>query len=451
MKKYLIGFSIVTAIVFSGCSAKNENAMNSDKNVKNESMEKSAEITGLNHKDILTESSIHDAVRINDLKLVQFFIDEKIDLNEEDRFGYTPLHLASRFNHLEIAQKLINNGASVNSTDRYGDTPLIDSTRNGYTNMSELLICNGAKRDVLDKYEMSPLHYASKTNDIKIAKLLRAVNVEAECAPKVEEATVVEEVFYDLITIDDYKVINDNTPEICGNVLNPDVQRVQLSLDAGQTVTEAKIDGNRWCAQIVEKVPNGDYTAAAMAVNTIDQKGKAEDELTIHVANDLYNKLNDEFAADFADWNAELDEDTLTFRFNNPALMFARGSSKVNADYKDILNSFFPRYVNILKDYASEITNVHVEGHTSSRYRSASTSDAKFEKNRILSQKRADTVLDYMKGIDSPTVSENKMFVDESFVSEGKSSSELVLNEDGSENIELSRRVEFRIETDPNK
>ena len=199
MKKYLIGFSIAAALVFSGCTAKNENAMNSNKNVSNETMGKSAGITGLSHKDILTESSIHDAVRINDIKLVQFFIDEKIDLNEEDRFGYTPLHLASRFNHLEIAEKLIDSEASVNTTDKYGDTPLIDSTRNGYSNMSRLLICNGAKRDVLDKYGMSPLHYASKTNDIKIAKLLRLENVDIECNPKVEPAPIVEEQFYNLI------------------------------------------------------------------------------------------------------------------------------------------------------------------------------------------------------------------------------------------------------------
>ena len=451
MKKYLFGFGIATALVFSGCSTKNENIANSNDSVNTQSMEKGGSITGLSHKDILTESTIHDAVRINDSKLVQFFIDEKINLDDEDRFGYTPLHLSSRFNHFEIAEKLIENGASVNTTDKYGDTPLIDSTRNGYTNMSELLICNGAKRDVLDKYGMSPLHYASKTNDMKIAKLLRSSNVEAMCNPQVEAAPIAQEQFYDLITIDDYNVINDNTPEICGNVLDSDVQRVQLSFDGGQTVTEGTINNNRWCAQVIEKIPNGDYQAAAIAVNSANQKGKASDDLTIHVLNDLYNALNNEFGPDFSDWNAELDEDTLTFRFKNPALMFANGSSKIRANYKEILNSFFPRYVNILKDYQSEITNVHVEGHTSSRYRSAPTPEAKFEKNRILSQKRADTVLDYMSDINAPSIDENQTFIKDAFVAEGKSSSELVLNEDGTENVELSRRVEFRIDTNPNK
>lgn len=444
MKKYLFGLSIAAVLVFTGCTAKNNETAAMNNTAGGDS------ITGLSHKDILTETTIHDAVRVNDLKLVNFFIDQKINLNDKDRFGYTPLHLASRFNHLDIAQKLIGNGATVNSIDKYGDTPLIDSTRNGYTQMSKLLICNGAKRDVLDKYEMSPLHYASKTNDVMIAKLLRAADVTAECTEKVAEVTpapVMEEKFYDLITIDDYKVINDNTPKICGDVVDSTVQQVQLSFDGGQSVTDANINGNRWCAEVENKLDNGDYTAMAMAINAANQRGKAQDDLTIHVLNDLYNALNKEFGPDFSDWNAELDEDTLTFRFKNPALMFTRGSSKVRAQYKEILNSFFPRYVNILKDYQNEIKNVYVEGHTSSRYRSAKTPEAKFEKNRILSQKRADTVLDYMSKISDPEVTENKSFIDNSFVADGKSSSQLVLNEDGSENIELSRRVEFRIES----
>lgn len=451
MKNYLFGLSVAAVLVLTGCSQKEINETMSTSNSV-PSTTSTGNVTSLNHKDILAESTIHDAVRINDPKLVDFFINEKINLNEKDRFGYTPLHLAARFNHLDIAEKLIANGAEVNSTDKYGDTPLIDATRNGYTKMSKLLICNGAKRDVLDKYEMSPLHYASKTNDMLIAKLLRSQNVQAECSDEAPAtAAVPAEQFYNLITMDDYQVINDNTPKICGDVLDSDVRQVQLSFDGGQSVTEGKIDGNRWCAQVEKKLANGDYTAMAMAINSANQKGKAQDDLTIHVLNDLYNALNAEFGPDFADWNAELDEDTLTFRFKNPALMFKRGSSNINTDYKGILNSFFPRYVNILKDYQNEITNVHVEGHTSSRYRTAKTDEEKFAKNKALSQKRADAVLEYAAGITDPVVGENSKFIKDEFKAVGKASSELVYNADGTENYELSRRVEFRIETNPNK
>ncbi len=446
MKKYLLWISIVAIFVLSACSVKNSELVSKVEPTTSKG------VTDLKYKDLLSETTIHDAVRANDLKMVEFFIEQKIDLNEKDRFGYTPLHLASRFNHYDIAQKLIENKAEINSLDKYGDSPLLDSTRNGYTKMSKLLICNGAKRDILDKYKMSPLHYASKTNDIEIAKLLRAENVMEQCAEKVEAKVIPEEeVFLKLISIDNYNIINDNTPEICGDILDSDVQFVQLSFDGGKTVTDARMNGNRWCAQVVNKLENGDYTAMAMAINSKKQRGKAQDDLTIHVLNDLYSALNEEFSPDFPTWNAELDEDTLTFRFKNPALIFQRGSSQIKAQYREILNNFFPRYLKILDDYKDQIVNVHIEGHTSSRYRSAKTIEEKFEKNRVLSQKRADEVLGFLSQINNAEVLKSRDFVDNSFVAEGMSSSEPILNEDGTENMELSRRVEFRIETTPNE
>ncbi len=438
MKKYLLGIGIVVLLlILGGCITKDSEVVTTDRGV-----------TSLKHKDILSETTIHDAVRANDLKLVNFFIEQKIDLNEKDKFGYTPLHLAVRFNHYDIAQKLIESGAKVNSFDKYKDSPLLDSTRNGYTQMSKLLICNGAKRDILDKYKMSPLHYASKTNDVEIAKLLRAQDVKEQCSGKVASE---EDKFLDLIAIDDYDIINDNTPKICGDVLDPDVQFIQVSFDEGKTVTDAKFTDKRWCAQIVDKLENGDYTVMAMAINSQKQRGKAQDDLTIHVLSSLYSALNKEFSSDFDNWNAQLDEDTLIFRFKNPALIFKRGSSEIKSEYKEILNNFFPRYLRTLDIYENQIVNVHVEGHTSSRYRAAKTEEEKFEKNRVLSQKRADKVLKFLLSISDSEVLKNKNFINGAFVASGRSSLDPILNEDGTENMELSRRVEFRIETDPNR
>lgn len=446
MKKYLFGLSVAVILFFNGCTAKNETSKTVESSAN---MATGSGVTSLEHKDLLVETSIHDAVRTEDIKLVQFYIGEKTNVNVKDMLGYTPLHLAARFNYLQIAQELIDSGASVNSVDNYGDTPLLDSTRNGYTEMSKLLICNGAKRDVLDKYGMSPLHYASKTEDEQIASLLRSENIQEACAKK--EKKVMEK-FIDLITMDDYGVINDNTPKLCGDILDDSVKDVNLSLNNSEAIS-ANIDkdAKRWCVEVNETLDNGEYVADALALNDKGEKGKANDDFEIYVLNDLYTALNNEFAPDFDKWDAELDKDTLTFRFKNPSLMFARGSSQISENYKEILDDFFPRYINILKDYSSEIINVTVEGHTSSRYRTAKTVEEKFMKNKILSQKRANTVLDYLKSINEPRVDENRMFIDKTFMAEGKSSSQLVLDEYGVENHKLSRRVEFRIETNPNK
>jgi len=432
LKKSIYIISILSIFIFTGC-------------IKKENQLTLADIS--EKKDNAVGSTIHDAVRVNDLKLVETFIQKGVNLNKKDRFGYTPLHLAARFNHFDIAKVLIENGADVNTKDKYGDTPLIDSTRNGYTNVSKLLICSGANRETLDKYEMSALHYASKTNDVFISKLLRADDIEPICSGKEELSNERQEQFYNLITMDDYDVINDNTPKICGDIIDSDVKQIQITFDGGKTVTNAQIDGNRWCAQVKEKVDNGTYTVMAMSINSASQRGKAEDELTIHVINELYDVLNKEFKKDFIKWNAQLDEDTLTFRFKDPAMMFTRGSTKINEKYKEILDEFFPKYINILKNYSDEIVNIYIEGHTSSRYRTAPTVAEKYERNKILSQKRADAILKYLEQINNSIIEDNIDFINNRFISEGKSSSEVIYNEDGTENYELSRRVEFRIET----
>ena len=449
MNNYILGLSIIMFII-TGCSTK--------EHTENDT----TALTSLSYQDILLETSIHDAVRINDSKLINFFIKEKGNLNHKDRFGYTPLHLAARFNHLDIAKILIKNGAKVNSRDKYKDTPLIDSTRNAYTKMSELLICSGANRNVVDKYDMSPLHYSTKTNDVKIAKLLRSKNLTTLCNKKAASVQKVgntpkfvqiKRLEIKLITIDDYDVINHNTPKICGDILSKDVNHVNLSFQSIPNTYEAKIlkNTNRWCVNIKDELNNGSYIAFAKAKDTKGNLQMKKDRFSVHIINDLYKVLNDEFANDFKKWDAILDKSTLTLRFKNPNLMFLRGSNKIRNAYKNILKDFFPRYINILKEYKDEIIDVYIEGHTSSRYRAAKTLEEKFTKNKILSQNRASSVLRYLTSLENDYVTNNKLFLNTTFLAKGKSSSNLIYNEDGSENVELSRRVEFRIKANPNK
>lgn len=253
--------------LFSGCT-KQKNQLTLEQ-ISTQSKEESTKGT-----------TIHDAVRINDIKLLNTFIQEGADINKKDKFGYTPLHLAVRFNHYEIAKVLVEKGANVNTKDNYGDTPLIDSTRKGFTYTSKLLICNKAKIDVADKDKMTPLDYASKTNDVYISKLLRSGNIDDVCLGKKEESPVKSE-FYDLITIDDYDIVKTNTPQICGDILGLGVQRIQITFDEGKSVTDANIDGNRWCAQTKIQIPNGKYIVMVMAINNLGQRGMAKDELII--------------------------------------------------------------------------------------------------------------------------------------------------------------------------
>ncbi|WP_404319024.1 ankyrin repeat domain-containing protein [Malaciobacter canalis] len=414
-----------------------------------------------NELGVLKEMNIYDAARINDIELLNFLLlQNKLDINKKDRYGYTPLHLAARFNHLEIAKILIENGALVNSVDKFGDTALLDSTRNAYTQMSKLLLCNKAKSDIKDKYGFKAFDYALKTNDQLIIKMLESKNINSFCENKdkandvdeninnIDTASLVEnlQVQKNLIKINEYYIINDSTPKICGKILKNSIDEVKLYLNGMEF--KGKVKNDTWCVSIDKYLKNGDYKIKVVAKNKnfIDEKNST---FSIHILNSLYEALYEEFEDDLKNWNAQLDKQTLTFRFLNPQAMFSYGSLELNEKYKTILESFIPRYIETLYKYKDQIVNVLIQGHTSSEYSSAKSEEEKFEKNMQLSQKRAQNVYRFIKSINDKRVKDNLIWIEKNFFPEGKSSLETIKNKDGLENLELSRRVEFKIQTVP--
>ncbi|RXK13544.1 hypothetical protein CP965_06995 [Halarcobacter mediterraneus] len=414
MKNYIV---ILITLFFIGCAKQNS----------------------LQKESSFVSEPLHNAVRSNNKELVNSLIKENKELlNKKDRFGYTPLHLASRFNHLEIVKLLIDSGAEVNTQDKYGDTPLIDATKNNFTSISKLLVCNKADVLVEDKYGKKALDYAQKLNNVYISKLIKADNSEYLCNP-----TKVK--YHDLIAIDNYNTIIESNPTICGNILDSSVSRVQASFDGGETILEGQLykDEKRWCVKNYRKLLNGKYLLAVMAINKKGQKALVKKTIKIDKKISLATRLNNEFKDDLKKWNAEILDNELIFRFKNPSLLFERGSTNLNPTFKNILDKFIPKYINIVKDYKENISLVSIDGHTSSKYKSARTFEEKFEKNRLLSQKRADSVYDYIISIVNK---DDKTFIKDNFIAKGLSSKKLILNKDGSENVELSRRVEFKIE-----
>lgn len=414
MKNYMV---ILIVLFFLGCSKQNS----------------------LQKDSSFISEPLHNAVRTNNKELVNSLIKEDKELlNKKDRFGYTPLHLASRFNHIEIAKLLIDNGAEVNTQDKYGDTPLIDSTKNNFTSISKLLVCNKADVLVEDKYGKKAFDYAQKLNNVYISKLIKADNPEYICNPNKVK-------YHELITIDAYNTLIESKPTICGNILDSSVLRVQASFDGGETILEGQLykDEKRWCVKNYRELLNGKYLLAVMAINEKGQKALVKKAIEIDKKISLSARLKNEFKDNLQKWNAEVIDNELIFRFKNPALLFERGSTNLNPTFKNILDEFIPTYIKIVKEYKDNISLVSIDGHTSSRYKSAKTFEEKFEKNRLLSQKRADSVYDYIISIVNK---DDKALIKNNFIAKGLSSKKLILNKDGSENVELSRRVEFKIE-----
>lgn len=162
----------------------------------------------------------------------------------------------------------------------------------------------------------------------------------------------------------------------------------------------------------------------------------------------LYEDLSREFAADLDRWGAQISKENLTVRFKEPEVLFALGSSELKPRFKEILDDFFPRYVRILTSdkYRDSITELRIEGHTSSVWTSSVDPQQSYFLNMALSQERTRSTLQYVMSI--PSLKGDIKWLEQFATANGLSFSKLVRTPDGREDRAASQRVEFRVVTD---
>jgi len=162
----------------------------------------------------------------------------------------------------------------------------------------------------------------------------------------------------------------------------------------------------------------------------------------------LYEDLSREFAADLDRWGAQISKENLTVRFKEPEVLFALGSSELKPRFKEILDEFFPRYVRILTSdkYRDSITELRIEGHTSSVWTSSVDPQQSYFLNMALSQERTRSTLQYVMSI--PSLKGDIKWLEQFATANGLSFSKLVRTPDGREDRAASQRVEFRVVTD---
>ncbi len=159
----------------------------------------------------------------------------------------------------------------------------------------------------------------------------------------------------------------------------------------------------------------------------------------------IYDGLYSEFEQDLEKWNAEIDKETLEFRFKSPDVLFAVNEIEVQERFQEILNDFFPRYLAVLQNYEDYIKEVRIEGHTDSSWGSASPTDAYFN-NMELSQGRTRSVLSYVYGLLNRE-QQKQNWVKSKVAAVGFSSSRPAFDKQGDYSPELSRRVVFKVVT----
>lgn len=167
----------------------------------------------------------------------------------------------------------------------------------------------------------------------------------------------------------------------------------------------------------------------------------------------IYDDLNAEFAQDMGRWNATLDKNDLSIKFfmddSAPRVMFKPGSGRQTEYYDELVADFCPRYYRVLRPIveSSLVTEIKVEGHTSSEWRSGATESESFYANLSLSQERAKNVMvTCLKSIEEADPVKFVPFR-KKITANGVAFSKVITDETGHEKAGASRRVEFKIVT----
>ncbi len=187
-------------------------------------------------------------------------------------------------------------------------------------------------------------------------------------------------------------------------------------------------------------------------LNVAKEANRIDEIITEYVKKhkDLYEDLKREFDEDLPKWNAILDKEKLSVRFKEPRVLFKQGESEVQFAFKEILNDFFPRYINILRrsDYINDIAEIRIEGHTSTEWSEKVSPQKAYILNMELSQDRTRNVLQHVLQI--PAIRNNRNWIQKYLTANGLSSSK-VIRKDSTEDKKESRRVEFRVRINAEK
>lgn len=118
------------------------------------------------------DGTLREAVKANDLKLVQSLLSHGVDIRKKDYRGDTPLHLAAWTGFEAMAELLISKGAGMEEKDGWGDTSLHLAVKRDCKSIVRLLISKGADKETRNKTGDRPLHSAVRFRDEAMVRLL---------------------------------------------------------------------------------------------------------------------------------------------------------------------------------------------------------------------------------------------------------------------------------------
>lgn len=220
------------------------------------------------------------------------------------------------------------------------------------------------------------------------------------------------------------------------------IDELSAALDLEKSRNQDKQDLSAEIKRLAEEL-NAEKTLATK-LQKVFEEDLAHLNVALAAERSLAEQLRLTFKDELPEWHAEFKQENLVIRFRAEGISFQPQSAVLSDQFKDILNNFFPRYLSVLNRHRAAINEVHIEGHSSSEWRGTADQNEAFFKNMELSQARARAVLEF--GLSTLPSPQSKDWARRKITANGLSSSRPVVD-GGRENPSLSRRVEFRVQT----
>jgi ankyrin repeat protein len=120
-------------------------------------------------------SPLFYAIRKNaSLELIEFLLDNGVDLFTVDSDGISALDTAIKFKRKDVVKLCIERGADINTTTRKsGILPVMLAACFSDTELMQMLLDAGADVNAVDKSGMSALDYARKLGQKKMVEYLK--------------------------------------------------------------------------------------------------------------------------------------------------------------------------------------------------------------------------------------------------------------------------------------
>lgn len=155
----------------------------------------------------------------------------------------------------------------------------------------------------------------------------------------------------------------------------------------------------------------------------------------IGIRTDLIEALKKEF--DGSELSVKVDEKTGSIALDS-SILFDSGRYDLKPEGEELLRKFIPKYIGVLtdKEFKEYISEIIIEGHTDSQ--------GDYLYNLELSQKRALSVSSFCLNEEKEVLNKKQITnLWNSITANGKSFSNPVLDADGNEDAQASRRVAF--------